>query len=323
MLLPTVPALFNLLVVNATSDEFNLVHQSCLADHYRGTYSDQSLFMVDSESHCDFSGLNLDLGWESSLIPVHPHHELLFIKRMEVDGAMTEGGTLLGGLEHLVLYTDNDAPVILDTQQPLGVADTPTYFVPYHTDSSAILTVSLNLLPHIDKALPPAYKAYALPKVPLPFRRVPHEARERIRHWTDLVEYDDDIGWILEGLSVAELREDVRYLTGEDPDSPILSRSSFSEGGRLAAEWILEQIEETGAECELKKFMIGFAPNVVWCVASPIYVGRMLKAGSLLLVNTNHRMNLRTRSSSALTTIAEGRSGILAPQEATITVGEL
>jgi len=55
---------------------------------------------------------------------------------------------------------------------------------------------------------------------------------------------------MVDGLSIAELREDVRYLTGEDPCSQILSRNPFSEGGRLAAEWILEQIEETCAECK-------------------------------------------------------------------------
>ena len=271
MLLPTAPALLNLLIVNTTLDMFNSVHQSCLADRYYGTYDDQSLFILDSESHCDFSELNLDLRWESSLIPVHPHHELLFVKRIEIEDAITDEDTLLGGLERLVYYTADNAPAALGTQRPL-IADAPIYSIPYHTDSSAILTISPRLLSHIDKVLPPSYNAYGLPKFPLPFRRISDEARERIRRWTDSVEYDGDIGWIVDGLSIAELREDVRYLTGEDPDSPILSRSSFSEGGRLAAEWILEQIEETGAECELKQFLTGFAPNVVWCV-TPHYDG--------------------------------------------------
>jgi len=264
MLLPTAPTLLNLLIVNATSDRFNFIPQSCLADQYHGTYGDQSLFILDSESHCDFSELNFGLRWESRLIPAHPHHEILFVKRMEIEGAISDEDTLLGGLERLVSYTADD-PATLGTQQPF-IVDAQRYSILYHTGSSAILIISPHLLPHIDKALPPSYKAYVLPKTPLPFRRVSDEARERIRRWIDSVQYDDDIGRILDGLSATELREDVRYLTGEDPNSPILSRSSFSEGGRLAAEWILEQIEETGAECELKQFLIGFAPNVVWCV---------------------------------------------------------
>ena len=256
MVLLAAPTLLNLLVVNVTLDGFSLVHESCLADLYHGTYGGKSVFMLNSESHCDFSEFDLDLGWESSLIPVYPHHELLFVKKMEIESATAEG-TLHGGLERLV-----SSHPLSDAQRPL--IDTPPYSIPYYTESSAILTISPHLLPHIDKALPPSYKAYALPKIPLPIRRVPDEAKERIRSWTDLVGYDDDIGWIVGGLSIAELREDVRYLTGENPNSPILSRSSFSKGGLLAAEWILEQIEETGADCELKQFLVGFAPNVVW-----------------------------------------------------------
>ena len=227
--------------------------------------------MLDSESHCDFSEFNLGVRWESSQIQVHPHHELLFIKKMEIEDAITDEDTLLGGLELLVSYTADGAPGTLGTQRPF-IADVPIYSIPYYTDSSVILTISPHLLSHIDKALPPSYKAYALPKIPIPFRRISDKARERIRHWADSVEYNDEIGWIVDGLSIAELRDDVRYLTGEDSNSPILSRSSFSEGGRLAAEWILEQIEETGAECELKLFLTSFAPNVVWCV-TPHYYG--------------------------------------------------
>jgi len=78
------------------------------------------------------------------------------------------------------------------------------------------------------------------------------------------VEHDPEIALLIGGLSISELGKDIRYLTGENPKSPILSRSSFSKGARLAAEWILEEIEETGAECELKSFLPGFAPNVVW-----------------------------------------------------------
>jgi len=254
MLLPIVQTLLNLLIVNATSDRFNLVHQSCLADQDHSAYGDQSPLGLDSESHCDFSELNFGLRRKLGLTAVHPYHELPFAKRMEIRSAISE---------RLSSYT-TDNPATLGTQLPL-IVDALGYSIPCHMCSSAIPRTSLLLL-HIRKALPPSCKAHVLPKIPLPFRRVSNEARERIRRWTDSVQYDDDIGRIVEGLSITELREDVRYLTGEDPNSPILSRNSFSEGGRLAAEWILEQIEKTGAECELKQFLIGLAPNVVWCV---------------------------------------------------------
>ena len=272
MLVPTAPALLTLFIINATLHEFSPIHRSCLTDRYHGTYSDQSLFMVDPDSHCDPSELGLGLDWEAHPISVHPHYELLFLKKMEIKDAISDKGTLLGELERLSEYADNDTSPTSGAQLPL-IEDAPMYSVLYHAESSAILSISPHLLPYIDRVLPPSYKAYALPKIPLPFRRVLEEAKRRIRRWTDAVEYDDNISWIVEGLSTHRLRKDVRYLTGEDSSSPILSRSSFSEGGQLAAEWILEQIGETGAECELKQFLPGFAPNVIWCVpSSRLYV---------------------------------------------------
>ena len=272
MLLPTAPALLTLFIINATLHEFSSVHQSCLIDRYYGTYDDQGLFMVDPDSRCDPSELELESDWEAYPISVHPHYELLFLGKMKIEDVISDTDTLFGELERLAEYADNDASPTSGAQWPL-IDDAPMYSVLYYAESSAILSISPHRLPYIDKVLSPSYKAYALPKIPLPFRRVSEEAKRRIRRWTDAVEYDDDIGWIVEGLSTRRLRKDVRYLTGEDSSSPILSRGSFSEGGQLAAEWILEQIGETGAECELKQFLPGFAPNVIWCVPfSRLYV---------------------------------------------------
>ena len=266
MLLPTAPTLLNLFIINTTSESFGSVHQSCLADRYYGTYGDQSLFMVDPNFHCDLSELKLDLGSAPYSIFVPPHHELLFLKKMDIEDTISDGDTLLDGFDHLAAHIANDAPATPSSQWSL-TKHAPVYSIPCHTGHSALLSISPHFLSSIDKALPSSYKAYALPNIPLPFRRVPEEAKGRLRHWTHSVKYDNEISWIVEGFSNSQLRNDVRYLTGEDPDSPILSRSSFSGGGRLAAEWILEQIEETGAECELKRFLPGFAPNVIWWVA--------------------------------------------------------
>lgn len=270
MLLPSAPALFNLFIVNATLERLSSVRQSCLADRFYGTYDDQSLFMVDSHSHCDPSELKLDLSSESNSIFVHPGHELLFLKKTDIEDPVSSEDTLLGILEHLGAHATTEPPTTPD-EQLLLTENAPMYSIPYLKHHSALLSISPHLLPHFSKALPPSYKAYALPKLPLPFRRVPDEVKGRIRHWTHSMEYDDEISWVVGGLSISQLREDVRYLTGEDSNSPILSRNSFSEGGRLAAEWIFEQIEETGAECELKRFLPGFAPNVIWSVASHRY----------------------------------------------------
>lgn len=57
---------------------------------------------------------------------------------------------------------------------------------------------------------------------------------------------------------------DIRFLTGEDGASGIVSRHSFAKGSRVAAKWIQARIENTGATCELRDFLTGFAPNVIW-----------------------------------------------------------
>ena len=65
-----------------------------------------------------------------------------------------------------------------------------------------------------------------------------------------------------------QLRADVRYLTGESPQSEIVSRHSFSKGVLIAADWLKANFEAHGASCTLKPFLTGFAPNVVWYVLS-------------------------------------------------------
>jgi len=90
MLLPNVPTLFNLLVVNVVLNKFDFAHQSCLTDNYYGMYGSQNLFMLGTDPHCDLS--ELKTGMESRLnpIPVHPYRELLFVKKMEVEGVRTD-----------------------------------------------------------------------------------------------------------------------------------------------------------------------------------------------------------------------------------------
>ncbi|KAG6374045.1 hypothetical protein JVT61DRAFT_4685 [Boletus reticuloceps] len=68
---------------------------------------------------------------------------------------------------------------------------------------------------------------------------------------------------IVNGISMDRMRKDIRYLTNEDGTSGIESRNSFANGSRVAAAWLKAQFEDTGASCELKPFLVGFAPNVV------------------------------------------------------------
>ncbi|KIJ43827.1 hypothetical protein M422DRAFT_169216 [Sphaerobolus stellatus SS14] len=127
---------------------------------------------------------------------------------------------------------------------------------------SALLTVPESVLPVIDTLLPRFLVPVVLPAsysvVP-----VPDEAVKRVQGWLDSLNFNPDVAALVEHLSVDAMRSDIRYLTGEDESSGIISRSSFSEGARQAAEWIKGKFESSGATCELRDFLAGFAPNVI------------------------------------------------------------
>jgi hypothetical protein len=78
------------------------------------------------------------------------------------------------------------------------------------------------------------------------------------------IRFDPVVSSLVNSISLNQMRDDIRWLTGEDGKSGIISRHSFAEGSRVAATWLKERFEETGANCELKLFISGFAPNVAW-----------------------------------------------------------
>jgi len=133
----------------------------------------------------------------------------------------------------------------------------------HHVGVDAIISVPPHLIPHIDKALPRSFRAYAIPTEPLSIIPVPEGAVDRVKGWLKDLKFNEEIASIASDISVPQMRNDIRYLTGEDLGSPILSRHSFSEGARIAASWIKDRIENTGARCELQQFLPGFAPNVI------------------------------------------------------------
>jgi hypothetical protein len=78
--------------------------------------------------------------------------------------------------------------------------------------------------------------------------------------------FNPEVARIVSNISLPQVRNDIRFLTGEDGKSGIKSRHSFSSGALVAAEWLKVRLEETGAKCELRHFLPGFAPNVIWYV---------------------------------------------------------
>jgi len=244
-------------------------NESCLTDNYYGTYGDTSLFLLSPDSEC-FSTVRgtAPSGYiDSGVLSVaKANHPLMYIQKMPVQGDTDSVNQLAEALERINAYSADSDSGASDSQTAFGLGDQDKHSFLHYTGADAIISVPPHLIPHIDKALPRSFKAYAIPTRPLSITPVPEEAVERVKGWLKNLEFSEEIASIVSDISVPQMHNDIRYLTGEDASSPVLSRHSFSEGARIAASWLKDRIENTGARCELKEFLIGFAPNVIWFV---------------------------------------------------------
>ncbi|ESK95098.1 hypothetical protein Moror_13830 [Moniliophthora roreri MCA 2997] len=133
----------------------------------------------------------------------------------------------------------------------------------YRTETAALISVARDTVHNLDSILPRYWKATPLPTTPVEFVPVPPSAVDPVRRILANLKYDGVIDELVNSISIPQMKNDIRFLTGEDSQSGIMSRHSFAEGSRTAAKWLKERFEDTGASCELKDFLVGFAPNVV------------------------------------------------------------
>ena len=114
--------------------------------------------------------------------------------------------------------------------------------------------------------LPPTWNAYtvAKPSTLGPYIPVPEPAVDRIRKMLEGLQYSNAIADAVDAISIVQLKSDIRWLSGEDENSPIVSRHSFAEGAPHAVRWMQDILENTGAVCEVQPFLTGFAPNLIW-----------------------------------------------------------
>ncbi|KAI0339172.1 Zn-dependent exopeptidase [Trametopsis cervina] len=130
-------------------------------------------------------------------------------------------------------------------------------------EHSALVRLERSMAQTVDTQLPRFWKSMILPEEPISYLPVPAPAVKRVQQLLDGLKFDPVIQSLVNSLSISQMKKDIEYLTGEDPKSPIVSRHSFSDGVRIAANWLKDRFEENGATCELKSFRVGFAPNVI------------------------------------------------------------
>ncbi|KAG9088644.1 hypothetical protein FRC06_001938 [Ceratobasidium sp. 370] len=132
----------------------------------------------------------------------------------------------------------------------------------YSTPTGALVSLSPRLLPRLDMLLPVHIQPTLLPTSPLPLHST-KPSTKFLRSILANLRFNPDIAALTSTLSLSHMQHNIRWLTGEDSQSPIISRHSFSDGARVAANWIQKQMEKAGAECKQKPSLEGFAPNVV------------------------------------------------------------
>lgn len=243
-----------------------VLQQSPCLSFYGSSPSGKTHFFGTTEEHCatltgrlfpDQPTLQLEGG--RSNVP-----QLVWLERdaAALDASITSGATtqLAQVFDNILELQSSDA----NNNQEVLRGSTYSVQLLHVDEQSALVGMEYAQAQTIDMHLPPFWKSILLPQQPMPLLPVPSEAIKRVQRLLDGVKYSSEIAAIVETLSTKQMKKDIEYLTGEDPKSPIISRHSFSDGIRIAAQWIKDRFEETGASCELKPFLTGFGPNVIW-----------------------------------------------------------
>lgn len=194
-------------------------------------------------------------------------------------------------------------PTVLESQIPMHGPSTAAVEVLERSLNTALVRIDPERIQFLDIPLPSLWKGSLLSRSPLTFLPVPSSSVKRVQEILRRVKFDPVIASIVNNVSIPQLKNDVRFLTGEDEKSGIQSRHSFSDGILVAAEWIKDRMSDTGAHCELKNFLPGFGPNIIWC-GSTISQQLILLMVIVPVAHIRHPLILRKLSCSVHTMIA-------------------
>ena len=241
---------------------------SCLVSSFYGIYGEQAVFRPTG-SDCV---TQLIQSRPSVVVPLPDSgdEQLVWIQESAVDAALRTTA-YDAQVDDFFQWLRTDDPVLPPASEYqsilLAPGPPPALSLLYHDPAlgSAIVAVPDAATAHaLSTFLPRYWKASPIPSTPVAFLPVPERAVDHIRKLLASFRFNPVVASTVNGISVDGMRRDVRYLTNEDGTSGIQSRHSLADGSRVAAAWLKMQFEHTGAACELKPFLEGFAPNVVW-----------------------------------------------------------
>ncbi|KXN92317.1 Leucine aminopeptidase 1 [Leucoagaricus sp. SymC.cos] len=255
------------LLLIAPFDQTLLSPSSCLSSSFYGNYrsnlnSYRSVFLPDEA--CFNSFATNDIANEAHISQISRHgdeYRLVWVEKEAVEASLIQGEK-----EFMNEFFKQFGIVQLQDvtrQEALSQYSSHSYELLYQTPDALLLSVPLEEAYGIDLILPRFWKSTILPQSPVDYISVPPEDVDPIRNVLSKLRFNPDIASLVNNISIAQMKTDIRYLTGEDGKSGIVSRHSFTPGAIQAAEWIKANVEKSGAECELWTFMYGFTPNVI------------------------------------------------------------
>lgn len=244
-------------IVLTSSDPAEMLSAAENVDYY-GTYNSRkpfSIFKTDSTS--------LDYLNSGTVVFTNDNpnsHSLVWVEEVVAEGTLRDSEldfeTSLDAF--MTPQPIQEGQLVLNTQvQPRGT-------VLWQSPHGAIISIPTKSLSTLDTFLPHLWEVVHIPSQPFPKPTLTEtESDKRLRKILSKLIFNPDVASILSGISLAQMSFDIRYLTGEAADSPLISRHSFSDGSRVAAAWLKGKFEEYGAKCHFMEFLDGFAPNVI------------------------------------------------------------
>lgn len=263
-------ARLGLLIAPFTSNLLSL--GPCFSNNFFGTYRDAnswlSVFNVSDTSCVEI--------WDSELGSAHyvqapeAGRSLVWLEKVDIDQKLEDrisnSETALG--DFWLALQQQSTTELQEVEQKVVSTDkwlSTGYDVHYLTESAALISLDVSTAKVVDTLLPPFWRSILLPENPVQHVAANSDSVEVVRNILSQVKFDPVVASIVNNISLAQIKNDIRFLTGEDKQSGIESRHSFSSGALVAALWLKERVEGTGAICKLEPFLVGFAPNVIWC----------------------------------------------------------
>jgi hypothetical protein len=239
----------------------------CFSNNFLGTYRDADsqlgILAVSDENCLQF--------WDAHLDSAHytpapdANRQLVWIEKVDIDPKLEDRlprsqTTLNDFWAALELHFEAPNQEIVSTDD----SSWNEYDIHYRTDAAALVSFHADRAKLVETLIPPFWKMSLLPKRPIRHATVHPESIQVVRNILNRAKFDPVVASIVNNISIPQIQNDIRFLTGEDKLSGITSRHSYSLGALTAAKWLKGRMEDTGATCRFMYFEVGFAPNLIW-----------------------------------------------------------